>query len=179
MTCLDCLKQKPPYSSARAVLRYNDGARDIILGFKHGDKTHAVETFLPWLQRSGADMLRQAELIVPVPLHPWRLLSRRYNQAALLAKALAKRSEKIYAPDLLRRVRHTPSQGHLKRKQRLRNVRSAFAVHPRWQSRLQGARIVLIDDVLTTGATVRECAKILMKAGAARVDVLTLARVVK
>lgn len=179
MTCTECLSKPPPYASARAVLRYNDGARDIILGFKHGDKTHAVQTFLPWLRRAGADMTAQADVIIPVPLHRWRLLYRRYNQAALLAQILARDSGKRYCPNVLQRVRATPTQGYLKRKERARNVHRAFAISPRRQAQIAGVRVVLVDDVLTTGATVCECAKVLMKAGAARVDVLTLARVVK
>ncbi len=177
--CASCLANRPPYESARAALKYGDTSRDIILGFKHADKTHAVKAFIPWLKRAGADMLKEADIIVPVPLHFWRLVSRRYNQAALMANALARETGRPVIPDLMRRTRATPSQGHLNAKQRFRNVRRAFALGPGHKETVKGKTILLVDDVYTTGATVRECAKILMKAGAKKVHVLTLARVVR
>lgn len=122
-------------------------------------------------------MLKEADFIVPVPLHFWRLVSRRYNQAALIAQSLAKETDKPVISNLLRRTRATPSQGHLK--QRFRNVRRAFVLDPKYTEDVKGKTIVLVDDVYTTGATVRECAKVLMKSGAGKVHVLTLARVVR
>lgn len=177
--CASCLANRPPYESARAALKYGDTSRDIILGFKHADKTHAVKAFVPWLKRAGAEMIKEADIIAPVPLHFWRLVSRRYNQAALMANALAQETGKPVIPDLMRRTRATPSQGHLNAKQRFRNVRRAFALGSGHKETIKGKTILLVDDVYTTGATVRECAKILMKSGAAKVHVLTLARVVR
>lgn len=177
--CASCLANAPPYETARAALKYGESSRDIILGFKHGDKTHAVKAFMPWLKRAGADMLKEADFLVPVPLHFWRLVSRRYNQAALIAQALAKETDKPVISNLLRRTRATPSQGHLNAKQRFRNVRRAFILDPKYTEEVKGKAIVLVDDVYTTGATVRECAKVLMKAGAKKIHVLTLARVVR
>ncbi len=177
--CGDCAHEAPIFDSARSALLYGDMSRNLILGFKHGDKTHMVQSFVPWLMRTGADILGQADLIVPVPLHRWRLLSRRYNQAALIAGALSKESGKPYSVTLLRRLRATPSQGHLKTAERMENVRSAFDVHPKELGMIRDKTIVLVDDVLTTGATVNECAKVLKAAGASQVHVLTLARVVQ
>ena len=177
--CADCLKGKPEFQTARAVLRYNDASQNLILSFKHGDHMHLVRAFIPWLEKAGGEMLAQADIITPVPLHYWRLVKRRYNQAALISRALAQASRKFHVADLLIRKRVTPPQGHLKFKQRAKNVRRAFAVNSRYMQRLQGAQVVLVDDVYTTGATVRECTNTLLKAGAKRVDVLTLARVLR
>ena len=165
------------FARARSVLVYDDASRPLILGFKHGDQTHAAAAFGNWLARAGSEMLAEADLVVPVPLHRWRLFRRRFNQAALLGKAVARRAGVRCVPDLLVRGRATPSQGGLSRSGRQRNVKGAFAVRPKRLRDVTGARIVLIDDVLTTGATVSECARVLLRAGAARVDVLTLARV--
>lgn len=176
--CASCLERRPVYDSARAALRYNDASREIILGFKHGDKTHAVLAFIPWLKKAGAEILPQADFLIPVPLHPWRLLARRYNQAGLIAQALGRETDIPVLVKALRRIRSTPSQGHLKAKERSKNVRRAFAVHPQHQNILKDKNIVLIDDVHTTGSTVEECAKTLKQAGAKTVHVLTLARVV-
>lgn len=177
--CASCLADPPSYGRARAALKYNDASRDMILGFKHADKTHAVRAFVPWLRRAGAEMLAQADLLVPVPLHPWRLIARRYNQAALMVQMLAQDIGISYVLDALLRVRATPSQGHLNAKERFKNVKRAFAIHPSRAGDIKGKIIILVDDVYTTGATAQECAQVLLKGGAAQVHVLTLARVVK
>lgn len=179
LSCADCLTDPPPFTAARAALVYDDASRKLVLGFKHADQTYAVKTFVPWLQRSGAPFWPLAPLLVPVPLHRWRLLRRRYNQAALLARGLARAHGHACIPDLLQRIRATPTQGHLKAGARARNVARAFALHPHHAGAVKGRHIVLVDDVLTTGATVRECAEVLLKAGAVSVNVLTIARAVK
>lgn len=175
--CANCLDYPPEFDTARSALRYDDESRGLILGFKHGDQTLSVKAFMPWMIAAGADMLGACDLIVPVPLHYWRLVSRRYNQSALIADELAHKTGKPAAIELLKRTRATPPQGYLKARERRKNVRKAFAVNP--DVDITGKNIVLIDDVLTSGSTVNECTKVLKKAGAARVDVLTLARVVK
>jgi ComF family protein len=161
------------------VFRYDDDSRDLILGFKHGDRTHAAPAFGHWLSRAAGPLADDADLVVPVPLHHWRLFRRRYNQSALLARALAHRAEIAYAPNLLTRVRATPSQGRMSRARRRLNVRGAFAVAPRNRHRIKGRRVLLVDDVYTTGATLSEATRCLLGAGAGVVDVLTLARVVR
>ncbi|AWK86176.1 ComF family protein [Azospirillum thermophilum] len=175
--CGACLANPPPFDRARAVLVYDDGSRPLLLGFKHGDRIHAAGAYATWLARAGAEILRDADLIVPVPLHRWRLFRRRYNQAALISNALSKRIGVATVPDLLLRRRATRTQGGLGRLGRARNVKGAFAL--RRGAQVAGKRVVLVDDVLTTGATLAECAAVLRRAGAARVDLLTLARVVK
>lgn len=169
----------PPFVSARAAVKYDDGSRPLVLRFKHADQTQAVRVFLPWLRRVAAPALQQADIIVPVPLHPFRLLRRRYNQAALLAQALGRETGIMYGSDILRRHRATPSQGHMGYKARLKNVRGAFSVRPNRLPQVKGKTILLIDDVITTGATINECCLALQKAGAAAVHVAAIARVVR
>ncbi len=177
--CTSCLTFPPPYRSARAPLRYDDHSRDLILRFKHADQTHVVRAFVPWLRNAGQEMLGRADYIVPVPLHYWRLLKRRYNQAALIAQAISADTDIPWLPEGLKRIRSTMTQGHLNAKQRYKNVRRAFSVPEEIAPNIQGKAIVLVDDVFTTGATVNECTLALMGAGAAEVNILTLARVVR
>ena len=177
--CANCLDHPPSYESARAALKYNDHSRDLILGFKHADMIHAAVSFLPWLKMAGAEMLGQADALVPVPLHRWRLLKRRYNQAAVIAQYLGKDCGLPVLHQGLIRTRATPTQGHLDYAERAKNVKQAFAVHPKYKAQIAGKTIVLIDDVYTTGSTVKECTKVLLKAGTAKVHILTLARVAK
>ncbi|WP_372398012.1 ComF family protein [Azospirillum sp. HJ39] len=175
--CASCLADPPPFARARAVLAYDDGSRPLMLGFKHGDRIHAAKSYGVWLARTGRELLEDADRLAPVPLHRGRLFRRRYNQAALLAQALSRHCGVPALPDLLQRHRATPTQGGLDRQDRHRNVRGAFRLRPGLS--VAGQRLVLVDDVLTTGATLAECARVLLRAGAARVDVLTLARVVR
>jgi ComF family protein len=178
--CGECAREAPVYDRARAALRYDDGARRLILAFKHADRTDTAPAFGGWLARAGAELLADAELITPVPLHRWRLLKRGYNQSAILARALARETGVALVPDLLQRQRATRSQQGLSGQARLENVTAgAFRVHPWHRGRVDGRRVVLIDDVLTTGATAGACARVLRRAGASQVDVLTLARVVR
>ena len=175
--CGECARRAPAFDRARAALRYDEASKRLILGFKHGDRLHPAPAFGQWLRRAGEALTGDADLAVPVPLHWTRLFARRYNQAALLAQALRAAGGPPVAPDLLIRKRRTPPQGKGNREARRRNVAGAFAVKP--GAGIEGKRIVLIDDVFTTGSTVEECARVLKRRGAARVDVLTLARTVR
>ena len=178
--CAACVARPPPFERARAALRYDEGSRGLILGFKHADRTEAAPTLGRWLVRAGQELLADADLLAPVPLHRRRLLRRGYNQAALLAVGVARATGVATVPDLVERVRPTPSQQGLTRAQRQTNVTpSAFRLHRRHAARVEGRRVVLVDDVYTTGATVGACAEVLRRGGAERVDVLTLARVVR
>ena len=177
--CAACTAQPPAYDRARSVFRYQPESRALILRFKHADGTHAAPAYGSWLSRAGAELLADCDLILPVPLHRWRLFRRRYNQSALLAQAVGRMTGRAIAVDLLVRRRNTPSQGRMSALARRRNVRAAFAVRPGRAGAIAGRKILLIDDVLTTGATVEECARVLRRCGAVRVDVLTLARVVR
>lgn len=174
--CMACLQAPPPFASARAVLRYGPTARRLIAGFKYYDRTQATPMFGRWLARSGADNLPGVDAIIPVPLHPKRLVSRRYNQAALMAKSLGRHAGKPVWVNGMRRTRHTPQQAGLTRAERLQNVRDAFAPNPVCENLLPGKTILLVDDVMTTGATLNACTTALLDAGAKDVHILTLAR---
>ncbi|WP_420346474.1 double zinc ribbon domain-containing protein [Pelagibius sp.] len=179
MLCGACLREAPPFDRARAVLRYDDASRRLVLGFKHADRTEAAATFAGWMARAAPQLLADCAVIAPVPLHWRRLFGRRYNQSALLSQALAAQSGRPGLPDLLVRLRATPSQGRLSATQRRQNVAGAFAVRPGRAALLRGRRLLLVDDVMTTGATVAACARAARAAGAEAVDVVVLARALR
>jgi ComF family protein len=173
--CAACLARPRAFNRARACCLYDEASRDLILQFKHADRTELVPLFVRWLSRAGADLLAEADAIAPVPLHRGRLLKRKYNQAAELARPLSRQHGRDYLPDALVRRKATDSQGGKSGSGRRRNVAGAFEV-PR-PALVVGKSVVLIDDVLTTGATAEACARALLKAGAKSVDLLVLARV--
>jgi ComF family protein len=175
--CAACLRRPPAFDHARAACLYDDHSRDLILELKHADRTDLSGLFAHWLARAAADLTPDLDAVVPVPLHRLRLLSRRYNQAAEVARPLARLTGLAYFPDAVARTRATASQGGRSGGGRRRNVAGAFCVPARWRRRVEGARLLIVDDVLTTGATVEGCARALKAAGAARVDVAVVARV--
>lgn len=177
--CAACLVHPPRYSTARSAMVYDDASRPLVLAFKHGGKTDNLSKFAAQLRRVGRHSLADADYIIPVPLHTQRLIKRRYNQSALLARALAKITIVPFHSNLLHRVRATPSQGGQSAAGRKRNVQGAFSVPENGKAQIKGANIILVDDVMTTGATVEACASILLRSGAKRVDVLCLARVIR
>ena len=178
--CAACMEHPPPWDRGRAALAYEEASRGLVLRFKHAGRTEAAATFARWLALAGRELLADADLILPVPLHRWRLLRRGYNQSALLAARLAKLTGVAWSPAVLRRRRATASQQGLGAAARRVNVTAtAFEVPAARRAAISGRRIVLVDDVLTTGATLGACTRVLRAAGCARVDVLVLARVVK
>jgi ComF family protein len=178
--CATCHAQPPAFDKARAVMRYDEHSRGPILALKHADRLDHIPAFGRWLERSGRDLIAESDLVLPVPLHPYRLWRRRYNQSAELARALARNAKKPANFAALQRGRPTPSQGAMpSASARRRNVRGAFKVASGHKSAIADRNILLIDDVLTTGATVDACARTLKRAGAAKVFVLALARVVR
>jgi ComF family protein len=178
--CAACHAQRPAFASARAILSYDETSKGPILALKHADRLDLVPGFARWLGRAGGPLLEHCDLIVPVPLHPWRLWRRRYNQAAELARRLGQDWQRPFEPLALVRTRPTPSQGAMpSRKARRRNMLGAFKVPQARRELVAGRRILLVDDVMTTGATVEACARALLRAGARTVDVLALARVVR
>lgn len=174
--CTECLLNPPLYQKARAVFRYNDVSRDLVLGFKHADKTYMIKSFTPWLQKAGEDILPQTDIIAPVPLHFARLVKRRYNQSAILAAALGRQTGITCIYDLLQRKKATRPQGHLSAQERQENVKDAFCLNVKYAATVQGKTVTLIDDVYTTGATIAECSKTLLENGAAAIHILTLAK---
>jgi ComF family protein len=174
--CGECLQEHPPYSRARSAFVYNEHSKRLVLKLKYQDDTYLARVYGPWLSKAGRELIAASDLIIPVPLHYWRFVSRRYNQSALLAKMLAQFVDKPLLIDGLKRTRATEQQTGLSKKQREDNVRGAFSAHPKHAAAIKGKSVLLIDDVMTTGSTLRHCTKALLKAGAAQVNVLTLAR---
>jgi ComF family protein len=174
--CPACSREAPAFDHARAACVYDEHVSDLILKLKHADRTDLSGLFARWIARAAADLLPRIDGVVPVPLHRWRLLRRRYNQAAEIARPLARQAGVAYWPDALVRPRSTGTQGGKSGEARRTNVAGAFAVSPRWRSRVAGRRILVVDDVLTTGATAEGCALALKAAGAACVDVAVIAR---
>lgn len=164
----------PDYDRARAVAQFDGPLRKLVHELKFHDNQNARRLFGRWLTEAGADLLTGAQIIVPVPLAPLRLLSRRFNQSQILAAELSRLSGIAVAPGVLIRARHTRSQVGLSRLERRRNVAGAFRVTHRGRSLISGKAVLLVDDVITTGATVSAAAKVLKAAGARRVDVLSL-----
>lgn len=176
--CAACLRRPPAFDQAFSPLVYGETSRDIILQFKHGDQLGHAALLASLLAPHVALFGYDAPYLMPVPLHRRRIIHRRFNQAALIAQALAKQVDAQVDVLSLQRTRPTPMQQGLNASQRRRNVQGAFAVAPRRSARVRGRFILLIDDVFTTGATVEACAKVLRRAGAAQIGVLTAARVV-
>jgi ComF family protein len=168
---------RPAWGRARGAVQFDDQSRKIVHALKYHDRHEVVSMMARMMLRAGGDILESADLIVPVPLYWTRLWSRRFNQSALLGRAISALCGKTLRTDILIRRRQTPSQVGLDAKARRENVKGAFAVSKGMSSEIFGRRIVLIDDVVTTGATVSACAKVLKKAGAADVDVLVFALV--
>ncbi len=175
---MEAMANPPAYDRARAAVRYDEIARALVLAFKFGDRMDLAPMMGRWMARAGRELLTGADVLIPVPLHWRRLWTRRFNQAAALSKAISEDAGVPVLFDTLRRVRSTPQQIGLSKTDRASNVQGAFRVPPERKATIAGRRVILIDDVLTSGATVDTCAKALLKAGAANVDVLVFARVV-
>jgi ComF family protein len=175
--CLRCQVEPHVFERARAACLYDDASRDLVLAFKHADRLEQAPLFVRWLSRAARPLIETCDAIAPVPLHPARLLSRRANQSAEIARPLAKLSDRAFLPDALVRTRRTETQGAKSSRSRRLNVRGAFAVAPSQVKAVRGRRILLVDDVLTTGATADACARALLDAGARAVDVAVIARV--
>jgi len=167
----------PVFARARAVARFEDGpARRLVHRLKYSDRGELAQPMGCWMARAGAELLEEADAVTPVPLHRLRLWKRRFNQSAALAKVIAAQAGKPYEPFLIARVKATRSQVGLSRAQRADNMQGAFRAPP--EASLRGRKIVLIDDVLTSGATANAAARALLRGGASRVDLIVFARVV-
>lgn len=178
--CASCLSRPPLFDRARAILTYDELSRKPVLALKHADRLDLVPAFGRWLERSGRALVEEADVIIPVPLHRTRLWKRRYNQAAELARALSRLTKLPMAPTALIRRKATPSQGSMPSAEaRRRNMAGAFLVPKLERPAVAGRRVLLVDDVLTTGATANACARALKRAGVSAVYVLALARVVR
>lgn len=174
--CDDCLSHGRPWDQGRAALSYAGGGRRMVLALKHGDRTELAEAGAKWMHRRARDLIGPDTVFVPVPIHRWRLLKRRYNQSALIAAALARQAGGTFAPEGLIRIRQTPSQDHKGTAERFANLEGAITAG---RQDVTGRHVALIDDVMTSGATMAACADVLRHAGATRISALVLARVAK
>lgn len=168
----------PAYDRARAAARYGDVARDLVHLLKYGDRLDLARPLGRWMARAGAELLADADALVPVPLHWSRLWQRRFNQSAALAQAISSISGVPVADHILARDQATPPQVGLTKSERASNVQGAFSVPESARIDVKGRKLIVIDDVLTSGATASACARVLRRARASRIDVLVLARVV-
>ncbi len=177
--CDDCLKAPPPWDAGRSALMYDGKARSLILALKHGDRPELARPAARWMAQAGRELLRPGMVIAPVPLHWSRLLKRRYNQSALLAQYLGQDSGLDCVPDLLVRNRRTPVLDGKTAQERAEVLKDAIRVHPRRARHLKARDVLLVDDVMTSGATLAACTRVCQAAGANHIFVLALARVAK
>jgi ComF family protein len=175
---MQAIADPPAYQRARAAVRYDEVARTLVHAFKYGDRLDLAPTMGRWMARAGHELLAEADMIVPVPLHWRRRWARRFNQSAALAKIVADISGVPVNHAVLKRTKATPQQVGLSRSERTLNVQGAFKVPSDGKAAVTHRRILLMDDVLTSGSTVDACARALLRAGARNVDVLVFARVV-
>ena len=176
---MQAIADPPAYQRARAAVRYDDVARTLVHQLKYHDRTDLAPAMGRWMARAGQELLGEADVLVPVPLHWRRGFSRRFNQSGALARSISRQSGVPVSRDALRRIRPTEHQIGLSRAERATNVQGAFKIAPERRAEIQGRRIILVDDVLTSGATADACARALLRAKAAQVDVLVFARVVE
>lgn len=174
--CDDCLTIARPWNAGRSVLTYAGGGRKMVLALKHGDRTELARAAAHWMARRARDLIGPRTVFVPVPIHRWRLLKRRYNQSALIARHLAEETGGRFAPEALLRVRHTGSQDGKSTTERFANLERAIVPG---SDTVLGAEVGLVDDVMTSGATLAACSDVIRQMGAARITILTLARVAK
>lgn len=177
--CDDCLSTSRPWHKGRAAFAYEDAGRRFVLALKHGDRTDLAKPAARWMVQAGHECLKPETLLVPVPIHWSRLLRRRYNQAAELARAIGKISSNRVMEDALIRVRATPRQDGLTVEERYENLIGAFEVNSKRRSALRDRHICLIDDVMTSGATLSTAARTALASGVGKLSILVLARVEK
>src|SRR3954469_21744522 len=175
---MEAISDPPAYGRARAAVHYDDVARTLVHALKYQDRTDLAPAMGRWMAHAGRELIGEADVLVPVPLHWRRGWSRRYNQSGALARVIERQTGVKLVSEALRRVRPTQQQIGLSRAQRASNVQGAFKVSADRSAEIAGRRVVLIDDVLTSGATTDACARALLRAKAAQVDVLVFARVV-
>src|SRR5271163_4621680 len=174
---MEAIADPPAYHRARAAVRFDDISRALVHAFKYGDRLDLAPMMGRWTSHAGRELLAEADALVPVPLHWRRLWGRRFNESAMLAAAISAESGVPVAAAALKRVKPTAQQVGLSRNERAANVQGAFRVPDDGKAAVAGRRLVIVDDVLTSGATVDGCARALIRAGAANVDVLIFARV--
>lgn len=176
--CTLCLEKRPFYYKAYSVFKFNENSKELIHKFKYKDKTHFTPYFADLMVKTAAEAFKDADFIISVPLHRLKLLKRLYNQASLLARRISKLTDIEYIPNLLKRIKYTIPQSGLSKKEREKNVKNAFKIDLKRAKgiNLTNKNVILIDDVMTTGATINACTSELLKAGCAKVSIITLAK---
>ena len=177
--CDDCLTIARPWERGRAAILYRGNGRKLVLSLKHGDRLDLAGPAAAWMAKAARPLLKPDTLIAPVPLHWLRLFTRRYNQAALLSAAIARETGLPHCPDLIQRRRNTRSQEGRDRDGRFRNVEGALRIHPRHTAKLDRRHVLLVDDVMTSGATLAAAAEACIASGAVGISIVVLARVAK
>lgn len=175
--CAEAIANPPPFRRARSAVIYDDPIRRLVSGLKYSDRLDVAPWIAKWMVRSGRQLFEDAPIVIPIPLYKTRLLTRRFNQSAEIARNICKDKNLEYRPEILKRIRKTKQQVGLSRQERAKNVSGVFRVPPEFAFELKGRPALIIDDVFTTGATVSSAAKALNRVGVASVDVLTFARV--
>ena len=176
--CPTCIANKPEFEKAIPVFIYNKNSSRLITEFKYADRIHATKSFAKWMSAAAIDIIKNSDLIAPVPLHKSKLFARRYNQSALIANEIGKMAKIKVMPDLLLHPNKTRPQASLPKKQRLKNVKGIFSLNSKYADFISGKNILIVDDVITTGATLSECARILKKKKTAVVNAVTLAKTI-
>jgi predicted amidophosphoribosyltransferase len=179
VTCDDCRARDRPWARGRAVMLYRGGGRRLVLGLKHADRLDLAPAMAGWMAARAGPLIAPDTLVAPVPAHWWRFFRRRYNQAAVLAQALGARTCRPAVPDLLLRRRATKVQDGMGPDARYANLADAITVNPRHCGVIAGRPVMLVDDVMTSGATLDACARACLAAGAAEISVMVLARVTR
>jgi len=174
--CHYCIEEKPRFDLARSILRFDHQSEKLIHNYKYYDKTEATKTLALMMLKSYGNLIDSIDFIIPIPMHKNKLKKRRYNQAASLAFEISKLSGKLYTPEILIKIKDSISQSGLSKEQRKDNVKNTFKFNPLFKDRAFRKNILLVDDVLTTGSTASECAKVLKRNGIKRVHILTIAR---
>jgi ComF family protein len=174
--CGECLSEKHKFDKARYALVYNEKVAEFISKFKYSDGTHNANFFADIMIKSAGDIIDEADIICSVPLHPKKLFSRKYNQSAILANNIARKVDISCDNFLIKRKKNNPPQASLSKIKRLKNIKGNFSIPEKSKGKIIGKNILLIDDVMTTGATINECCKMLKKSGAGKIFVLTIAK---
>lgn len=174
--CGHCIANKPKYDKAISVFKYDKYSKEIIHKFKYNDQLHILDYFIGLMLNMGKEVIYQSDVIIPVPMHKYKLLKRGYNQSALLAMKLSSKLKIKYLPQALIKTDNTIPQAELKKDDRIKNVKNSFKVNPKFQESLKGKSILLVDDVITTGATIDECCRTLRKAAPKNIFVLSIAK---
>ena len=174
--CGNCIINKPRYDQATSVLKYDEHSKKLISRFKYQDQLYILNYFVNLMINLGKKTIKDADIIAPIAMHKYKLLKRGYNQAALLAMRIAKKNNIKYLPELLIKKKNTLAQADLKKDQRVNNIKNTIVINKKYVNLISEKKILIIDDVITTGATIDECSNIIRKYNPSSILVLSLAK---